>query len=424
VSGRNARLASIVLFVLAVISARVHADNISLPLAGYFHPGRAMPVKWDAAGWGAAPGSLELSAPGAITTQINWTGNPRGIVPWIAVDASVANIHWRSPTGEARDISRLRPLEDSDWLVGTTLPDDFDTSSLFPNRRSIRVRLDPEDLKSPPMAWQTLDALILTPSEIAKISISNSSELIAQGVELVVQGGNRPDPQLPWKHSGQWWVASLGRNLPPTINSDAYRPTDGWSAGRSEPFRRRIFLLGAIYTLVIGGVALWRSHWMSAAFILVSIIAAGVFALDNQRASPIFQRTGTVCVDDSASFKDDWIFQVSHRPAKFQIPVTYFIHPIFADQSQAESSTLQLECNGDGEPKALTGQLSPDEPLALMKRRLTLDYHKSFITYPVTSPLQLLVRESIYPQLSIADQAATADPIRENEWPMIVLKRQ
>jgi len=422
VSGRKARLASIVLVVFGVMSARVYADNISLPLDGYFHPGRAMPVRWDAARWGAAPGTLELSAPGAITTQINWTGNPRGIVPWLAVDANAGNIRWRSPSREAREISGLRPLDDSDWLVGTTLPNDLDTSALFPNRRSIRVRLDPEDLKSPPMAWQTLDALILTPGDIARISISNSSELVAQGIELVVQGGDRPDSELPWTRSGQWWIASLGRNLPPAIDGDAYLPTDGWAAGRSEAFRRQIFLLGAIYILLIGGVGLWRSRWMPAAFIVVSMIAGAVFAFDNQRESPIFQRSGTVCVNDSGSFEDDWIFQISHRPAEFHIPVTYFIHPIFADKSQAESMNMRLECSEDGEPIFLHGQLIADAPLVLMRRRFTGKFRWSYTSAPITSPLRLLARESIYPGFGVADQAANWG--NDDQWPMIFLKSQ
>ena len=109
---------------------------------------------------------------------------------------------------------------------------------------------------------------------------------------------------------------------------------------------------------------------MPAGFVAVSIVAGAAFALDNVHQSPIFRRNGTVLLNDDMKVEDNWVYQVSYRPAEFRLPVVGFVHPIFSDESQVESASLALDCDGDGEPVAIEGHLSADEPLALMSRQV------------------------------------------------------
>ena len=137
------------LVFVAIISgvAQSYADDISLPLGGYFHPGRAMPVKWNVSEPPTSGGAIQLSASDAITTRLVLSGDPRGIVPWIAVDPNVRALHWRFPSGATGEISDLHPLDESDCLVGDFLADDSSLAAFFPNRRVIIIHLDAEDLQ-------------------------------------------------------------------------------------------------------------------------------------------------------------------------------------------------------------------------------------------------------------------------------------
>ncbi|MGD0767204.1 MAG: hypothetical protein ABSB42_03170 [Tepidisphaeraceae bacterium] len=385
------------------------ASALSLPLNGYFHPGRAMPVRWENSQ------TVQLSASGAITTHLETVDRPRGVFPWIVIGPNVANV-------SDRTFPPLHPLEDSDCLVADAVANDSDAGSLFPNRRMIAVHVDLDDLTGPAMAWQTLDAILLTPAGFEKIPEPMRRQFVAEGVELAVLSDRQPDARLPWKRSGQWWIASAGMGLPPMVCAEAYAPTYGWAAGRSQAFRRRILLFGAIYCLLVCGVGLWRSRWMPAGIVAASIVAAAVFAFDNQRQSPIFQRSGIVRLIGPATLEDDWLYQVSHRPAQFTLPLENSVHPIFYDESQAVSLDLSLDCDGRGQPTAITGRLSADEPLALMRRRMpTEPADRRPPTQPATSPLRLLATESIYPGFSLGGQLDA--PTTDDSWPTAVLAK-
>jgi hypothetical protein len=402
------RISNLCLYALCVLYAtNVSASALSLPLQGYFHPGRAMPVRWDNSQ------AVRLSASGAITTYLDAIDQPRGLFPWIVIGPNVGNV-------SDRTLPPLHPLEDSDCIVADAVSNDSDARSLFPNRRMIAVHLDADELTGPAMAWETLDAILLTPAELEQIPQSMSRQFLAEGVELVVLSDRQPDAPLPWIRSGRWWIASAPLGLPPIVCADAYAPTYGWAAGRSQAFRRRTFLFGAIYCLLVCGVGLWRSRRMPAGIVAVSIVAAAGFASDNRRQSPIFQRSGIVRLIGPATLEDDWLFQVSHRDTHFTLPLENSVHPIFYDESQAESLSLTLDCDSRGQPTAITGRLSADEPLALMRRRMPAqpaDFTAPM--QPVTSPLHLLATESIYPGFNVEGQFnAPAD----NTWPTVLLK--
>ena len=327
-------------------------------------------MKWDVSTSAHPGGDIEISALDAVTTHLNFSDKPRGIMPWIAIDPNVGELHWRSFSGLAGEISGLHPLDESDCLVGDALTNDSPVASLFHNRRIISVHLDPDQLRAPAMAWETLDALLLTSDEWQKLPAGFRLGLFAEGIKLAVGGVDPPDRVLPWRRLEQWWIVSSELELPPVINAGAYAPTEGWTTGRSVEFRRRIFLFGAIYCLIACGACLWQSRLIPAAFVAISLLAGAAFAFDNARQSPIFHRSGTVLLTGDATLVDHWVYQVSHRPADFRLPVGGFVHPIFSDAEQPERMNLKLDCDADGNPIEIDGHLPSDEPLALMSRRV------------------------------------------------------
>jgi hypothetical protein len=403
------RISNFLLAVCLLWARTVRADPLSLPLHGYFHPGRAMPVKWDG-------GQMaELSASGAITTRMPAPQNPRGIFPWIVARADASH-------ASSAALGPLHPLEDSDCLVADAVGNDSDARLLFGDRRLITIHLDGDELTGAAMAWETLDAIVLSSAALEKIPEPMRRQLFAEGVELAVLSDGRPDAALPWNRAGRWWIASPPTALPTTICPDAYAPTWGWDAGRSPAFRGRILLFGAIHGLLVCGVGLWRSRWMPAGIAAVSILAAAVFAVDNHRQSPIFRRSGVVRLTGAAVIEDDWLFQVSHRQAAFSLPLEDSVHPIFYDESQVESVNLVLDCDGRGQPVAITGVLSADEPLALMRRRMATEgVDGRAAVQTATSPSRLLATEPIYPGFTLIGQLDA--PVAEDSWPTVVLSR-
>jgi hypothetical protein len=401
-------LATRVLLLLLCVPAR--GQTLSLPLKGYFHPGRAMPVQWD-----TSTETIQLSAPGAITSCVQTAGNPHGVFPWLLIDQNTSS--------SAATLPPLHPLEDSDCLVASTLNDDSPAAPLFPNRHVILLH-PPNGIEGPAMAWETLDAILLTPIALAKISPQTQADLFAAGVELAVISDARPAGKLPllsWRQSGRWWTASADLNLPPTMDSDAYAPTYGWIAGRIADFRLHIFLLGAIYCLLICGCALWRSRWVPAAIVVLSICAGLFFALDNRGYSPVFRRDGIVRLIDGTEIEDQWVYQVSHRDFEMKMPIRGSIRPIFFGPSQMQTTNLTIDFGDQGQPLAISGHLIADQPQALMTRRLQFLVHDFIRVHPQATPMKLLAADPIYRGFKLQGEFGAVNS--PESWPGIVLRK-
>lgn len=408
---------SAIVSFIAIISicVQVRADEISLPLGGYYHPGRAMPISWT-----ASTASIQFFASDAVTTQLDCANTPRGIVPFLILDPKASQISWRSSAASGQ--VPVHPLDGSDCLIVDTLAKSPDVIALFPNLRTVKVYVDPANLLGPAMAWESVDAILVSPVQWQKWTWNFRRQLFSQGITLIVAGGSRPDPLFPWHRENPWWTASPNLKLPPVISPDAYAPVDGPSPGRSADFRRRIFLLGVIYCLLAGGFLLLRSRCTPVAFVIVSILAAVVFALDNSRQSPISERSGIIRLASEPPIEDHWFYQVSHRPTDFELPIDGLVHPIFLDESQIQSANLTLKCNADGRPVEIDGHLRPDDPVALMTRRFASDLGVRAISTFEGNPLRLLGTQSLYPGFSI--QGHLSEQTAEDAWPTLVLTRQ
>jgi hypothetical protein len=259
--------------------------------------------------------------------------------------------------------------------------------------------------------------LILTRDEWQKLSVGLPESLFAEGITLAMKGEAHPDVRLPWRRLGQWWVAAAQLKLPPMVDAEAYAPTDGWIPGRSAEFRRRIFLFGAIYCLIACGIYLWRSRWMPAGFVAVSIIVGTAIAFQNAHQSPVAEQRGTILVKEDVNFTDDWLYQISHRPADFRVPVEALVQPIFEEASQVEETNLKLDCDADGNPIAISGHLAADQPLALMSRKIAGENAADFAMGSPSSPL-IRLRPSLYRQFIVAGQLSNS--AGENVWPTVV----
>jgi hypothetical protein len=412
------RAAAKISCVLAVVAAGLcqsaSAQNLSLPLNGYFHPGRAMPVRWDSSSPPTADTTIKLWAVGAVTSRVELSAAQHGVFPWLVIDRAAPASQIDTP---------LHPLQTSDCLIATALPDDSLSADLFPGRSMVTIHLDPaEPIEGPPMAWETLDALILPRRNYARLSPSFRTELFLLGVDLAVDGDRPPDTDFPWKKSGWLWIASAGLGLPPIISTDAYAPTWGWTAGRTPEFRGRNFLLGVIFCLLISGVTLWRSRWMPAGIAMLCVLFALVVNWQNGRQSPIARAAGSIQLISSHNLNDTWLYLLSHRPADFNVPIRGEIHPVLADSSGLDAANFTLVCDDHGNPIEFRGRLCADSSLALLFRHQAA-ISLNTISEIVESPMRTLAMGSIYPGCSIVGEssASPAPLAAETIWPTVIL---
>src|SRR5690348_13227570 len=93
----------IIAILLATGLARADV-SVSLPLQGYFRPGRYMPVHVQSRGEGAP---LVLAADGAVPTEYRPSGNADLVIPWLVISDSPRDVRW--PGGGNANVP-LRPL--------------------------------------------------------------------------------------------------------------------------------------------------------------------------------------------------------------------------------------------------------------------------------------------------------------------------
>jgi hypothetical protein len=396
-------------------------DSLTLPLEGYFHPGRGMPVRWEFSQSPAPDSDIVLSGEGAITTRVSAIESSAGIFPWLILQPDVNQIRAQAPAENETFPQPLHPLSDAQKLVGVTGDDLSEAAELFPGESVIPIRLDSlHPIIGAAMAWESLDGLILPPGQWRDIPAETRQGLFAAGVVIAVSGDNQPDDLFSWQRAGALWVAR-SIPLPEPVNPDAFAPIEGWIAAAPAQFRREIFLLGVLFAISACAIGLLPNHWMPAAIAGFSLAFCGIVAA--QYSAPRISRiSGIVQIAQPAPLADLWTFLQSHRDADFNVAAPGIALPILSDPSQAARCHLVLNCDKAGEPKSLSGQLQADEPIALFSRALAAKIDPA--SAPVTSPLRALVAPAIYPGLSIAGQqtSESSPPDADASWPTILLK--
>jgi len=421
---RTRIFASILILLIPTLAM---ADSLSLPLQGYFHPGRAMPVRWDL----SRVGEIDLTADDAMGVTVPTPAALTGTFPFLVIADAPQNLHWQTPAASGNDLfSPWHPLNDATLLIGIATDDPSVVDDLDSSRHSITIPLDIPNITGPAMTWETLDVLVLSEQRYSDLSRSMARDLIAAGVMLAVAGVSPPDSTLPWIRHGRLWIITNDLAMPAIVNPDAFAPTLGWTGGRSPTFRTQITLFGAIFCLVATGISLWKSRWTAIAIIAFCAAAIFVFWQFNRGQSPIAIAGGQIFLSGPPiSLRDDWLFERSHRQTTASVPISGIVQPVVEDESDWSKMELRIECDGVGQPVTLDASLEPDQSLALVTRQ-PAEIPPSIT--PVNSPLRLLATPTIYPDFAVVGQtnidASVKAPdvhpeLSSDRWPSIVLSR-
>lgn len=180
-------------------------------------------------------------------------------------------------------------------------------------------------------------------------------------------------------------------------------------------------------------IGLWRSRFAAAAMLLFIAVAMGGFSIWTRGQSPIRQAAAGVLIladpepaSPLASFiqQDDWVYQISPRPAESFIPWNNLLRPIFTNFAQLQRSGMTLQCDSAGQPQGFRYQLQPNIPQAFLSRMISDQPMKLELSPATNSPLRALI-DPLY--LNPGDKILGELPARQIDdqttlWPTVIIR--
>ena len=416
---------------------------VSLPLQGYYHPGKYMPVQVS-----ASPHSkdyrIELAAPGAITTYIRFEGGKLNtIVPWMPLDSRaqslVCNVlPW---TGEPPTSTPLKMLTDRQRIIGYAGVDAASAvviaTSLFPGDELIPIPLSPsQPFQGNPACWDTLDAAILDSATATRAGETAFASLVAQGVTFAIRGdAGVPSiwPNWPWNQFPGNWRAIQYRPAGPTsaIYNDAiYEQLSSFHTGWPPEVRRTAMLYAGVFAILFLLLALWRPRGTTAWAMLLSIFCIAAFTYLQDRFKPIQTAGGKIrVISPGITQDDDWSFHACHQRFVTFIRWTDTTRIMFGSSFALDKTGCRLECYPNGDPDFLFFVLSPEMKIALLSRRCGPREPSVKPNDEITSPLASLAKTLYVKQGDRLEGGLPAAPlmnvpnIRVQSWPGIAIRR-
>ena len=382
-----------------------------------------MPV--EVVGRGEVSGSLELTASGAMPTEIPLSRDANVILPWLPI-RGVDQIHWTHAAHQHGAVeTALTPLDDNECLVGYVGADADAVAALFPGKKIVGVALDPgHPLAGPPAAWETLDAAVLDASAAARINAGQVDVLLASGMALAVRSPQKPAGPWPWKQSGDYWIVQYpiigpqSAYVPPAYDAIAV-----WSRGWPASFRNQVMLAAVVFSLLALVVTLWHSKLAVILMVVLALLACGASVVWRAKQDVTLHVSGTLYIESVAGIqRDDWTYVAVMRRATEPLPWSGLAHPIFATRRQIEQMPVRLVCASDGSPDHFQYQLEPDRSLGFLSRSIASSVHPTPATPIVSSPLRSLAMNLYMTQGDslVGQQTQNSDP---DFWPAAIILR-
>ena len=421
---RHFGIVTLILTFLTFLSATRAADvAISLPLQGHYRPGRYMPVRL--VGQMDSPdGKLRLAGTSALMTDVQ-SSNHRidCVIPWLSI-GNVHDVRW-STSGNDHPIDLpLSPLDEDDRLIGYAGADPDILAKQFPDKKLIRVPLDLTDpLPGEITAWESLDGIVLDASSARRMTEGKIRGLLAAGTVIAIRSSQKPGGGWPWIQQGDCWIARANIAGPTSAYlPQGYEPTEIWLRGWPQSVRRQIMMAAIVFAILVAGAMMWRSKWQLPLIVLLCASATGAGLVWRAREPVGIEAGGSIYVRTlDTTQRDDWIYRAALREVDQTIPFMSDSRPVFASRKPPEGLAMRLVCSSDGKPVEFRFHLSPGRTMAFQSRMLVSGRQSLSPKMPVTSPLRLLAAGpyTMHDDRIIGEIA----PLREDEWPGIVIER-
>ena len=412
-----------VLLIAIVAMALAHSASaqveVSLPLGGYFRPGKYMPVRVTPGAGADLPAAVRLSAPGAVPAVVHNAGGG-AVVPFLPVAPQAGPVSWSTDAFSGTVTpSPLRALGPDERLVGVVggADESFAERKLFPGRQVIGVELSAATpLPGPLVAWEALDAVLLDRfPEPAQVD-----GLLAAGTAIAVRSSSPPRDRWPWELVEGYWVLRRDVYGPRgALEPQAYDPAQMWDPGRPWAFRRQALLIVAVIGIATLGASLWRSRWSAGVVVGVALIGSILLVRWRTAQSPVLEANGAVLLlGERVTQRDDWIYRRSAEPnSEVTVVLPGLSKPVLSSAKQIDSTGLRLEASGAGDASDLRFhcRLSPRRSLAFLTRRVAPGRWPGEPSTPVITPTRALLPLYLRPGTKVLGQLA--DPLPGNEEP-------
>lgn len=327
---------ALLLFLLGARSSL--CAQVTLPLQGYYRPDHFMPVHASGpatfTGEGIFPTTVNDSHPSTIPVLIH--GRPREL----------------NQTGGSPALP-LRPVREDERLVASTSFMPAFASDLFPDKKTIGIRLSDNDpLPGPVVAWEMLDAIILNAQEMALLGTDRQGALLGAGVLLAVtDGAAPPDTVWPWKRQGPLWLlrhTPLGPGSA-LVNERVYTPANAWKPEWAPAMRAQVLGGGVLLGIAAVALTLWRSRATVLAIVLLSFVTCLAAVAWRGARGTVHIAGGDVVVNvDALVQRDTWVYERARANGVRRVRWDGLTRPVFASGTQLAEASLRLVVEDDG----------------------------------------------------------------------------
>lgn len=353
-------LFAVFVFLIAVLPiAAVAEPIISLPLDGYYRPGKFFPVRITV----DQPVDVRIDSPNGIGARGHGTSLT---LPVMLLSTNARSIAIQI-NGKTTDLP-VRSLEGNQQLVLTTLPAQVDRPFMLdPSKQPVVAAISPERLSDITAADESADVLLVSAAEFGKLSDAIVRKLLAAGITVAVNAGDAPASAWPWKRVGGWSVIDVPVRGPTTSTDDAsvYEAAADFTFARTPAVRRTVFLSATLFSiLALASTLLGRRSSYATGAITIIAIAAGLFYAARQTA--VAERSAAVYVPGTfMAQRDEWTFRTRSVLGQDEWKsVGDMDRPIFA--GQADSLSMWTEPSDAGPVFHYT--LRPRQKVAFVRR--------------------------------------------------------
>lgn len=373
---------------------------MTLPLEGYYRPGRYMPVRVEVRG--AAEGAiLRLDGEGMVPTELMTLGGRLDcVVPLLPMENGASALRWSLGEEGGLVDAALRAIEPGEQLVGFTAAVDPEVAAaLFPQARNISIRIEVSDLtQAHASAWQALDALV---ADAGVLTPWHVKALVSGGVAIALRSEAPPTGEnWIWERVGKTWVVrheALGPQQQAGVFAAAFAPVQGRKAELPESFRRMLLQIGVLVAILLGAAAIVRGRKGIVLVVVVALLATFLLRHRWKATSPLLTRRGDVEMTDGTVFQGDrWMYYAAVKTVSgWDVWSGVTTTPFFERNGDWRAIDLRLVCDERGEPNVFRFRLSPSQQVAFMKRGVAPVAAVTRLTpSPGESPMTRLARNA------------------------------
>ena len=333
----------ILCIVMLVATPAMAAVEVTLPLGGYWRPGRYMPARVTAR---AAGSSIDIGAEGVIAVRVPLRdGRFDDVVPLLVMS---------EPRGIGdKPMRQLRPEQ---RLVGFTTIDLHLAQELFPGDTIVPIQLSAADpLPGAAAAWETLDAVVLD-NTVSNITEEKLRELGTCGVVVAWRPGEVNRPNLIGPRAAAEDLA-------------AFAPVQGWAADWPMAFRRGVMLCAIAFSIIALAVGLMKFRYSAWVLLVLCAVATVLLWMWWRNRPAVLVRCGSIVVRDVAlAQRDLWVYQATASGSDSRMPWSDLARPYFESKLDRVAMKPLLICGEDGLPREFSFHLLAGQKIGFLIR--------------------------------------------------------